>query len=157
MVSPWFLRLAGFAIGLGLVVGCGKSSGPKTVEVVGTVYLDGKPTEGIRVHFFCEEFASMGKTGADGTYRLADGAVPGENKVYFRKYVDPRFSGDLESGLDSGQQDAMMSANGQHERRPKKASAGELPPAYSDPMKTEVRFRVPEDGTQKADFHITSQ
>lgn len=157
MVSSRLLRLAGLTIALALVSACGQSRGPKTVEVAGTVYLDGKPAEGIKVHFSTEKFASLGMTAADGSYRLADGAVPGENRVYFRKYVDPRFTGDLESGMDAGQQEAMMSATRQQERRSQNPAQRELPPQYSDPLTTRVTFHVPEEGAQKADFHLTSK
>ncbi len=157
MISSRLLRLAGLTIALALVSACGQSRGPKTVEVAGTVYLDGKPAGGIKVHFSTEEFASLGTTAVDGTYRLADGAIPGENKVYFRKYVDPRFTGDLESGMDAGQQEAMMSATRQEQRRLQKSLERELPPQYSDPLTTKVTFHVPKEGTQKADFHLTSK
>lgn len=68
--------------------GCGGTSGPELAEVSGTVTIDGKPAEGVRVNFMPDAGgrASSATTDADGSYTLAyssesSGAVVGAHKV----------------------------------------------------------------------------
>lgn len=76
----------GIAIALLLCVpGCGGSDFPRTAPVSGTVTLKGKPIEGAEVYFVHEKLVAMATTDKDGHYELVQGAVPGENKVYFSK------------------------------------------------------------------------
>jgi hypothetical protein len=151
--AAWLLG----AIALFLAAGCGRSDGVKTVSVSGTIYLDGKPVEGLEVHFLGKDFAGFGTTGADGTYRLIRGTTPGENRVYFRKYVIPPGAASAASELDSGQLEAMAQAAGPSRKPRQKQPSQLLPEQYSDPVKSKITFNVPEAGSQKADFKLTSK
>jgi len=145
------------ALALLLPTSCGKSNGIKTVNVSGTVYLDGKPVEGLEVHFLGKDFVGFGTTAADGTYRLIRGTTPGENRVYFRKYLIPPGAGGGAGELDRGQLEAMSQAAGPARRPGQKQPRQLLPEQYSDTEKSKITFTVPESGSQKADFKLTSK
>lgn len=127
--------VAALAAGLVLAVGCGKSAGSRstvpTSEVSGKVTLNGSPLEGAEVNFLGEKFAGTSHTVADGTYKLQ--AQPGANKVYIRRLegwtpkTDP-------TALDGLKQI--------------------LPPKYSSPEKSELKFTVPQGGANGADFQL---
>ncbi|MHB8899515.1 MAG: hypothetical protein ACYC6Y_12265 [Thermoguttaceae bacterium] len=125
-----------------MVAGCGKKGRPQveTVSVQGTVQLDGKPVEGAEVNFVTDQYAGIATTGSDGKYEMT--AQAGENKVYIRKYdgeYDPTMTGsDTAGGKASG---------------PKQL----VPAKFSDPEKSELKFSVPEDGAENADFQLTSK
>lgn len=123
-----------------VATGCGRSGRPRieTVAVSGTVQLDGQPLEGAEVNFLTAEYAGIATTDASGKYRMT--AQPGENKVYIRKYegdYDPTMTGS-DTGGGGG---------------PKQL----VPAKYSDPDKTELKFTVPDDDVDNADFQLTSQ
>jgi hypothetical protein len=81
------------------ICGCTGSSGPETVEVVGTITMDGKPIEGANVIFHpigtaTNVLASQATTNADGRFELSThvgkgefkrGVVPGEYAVAVAK------------------------------------------------------------------------
>ena len=145
-----------------VAVGCGGSD-VQTVDVSGTITMDGKPLAGADVNFVTEQFVGYGKTDAQGNFELVQGAAPGPNKVYISK-IDPskipgsgniEFSDDPESGLDSGQMDAMM-IDGMVEGAPVGGNmTGEMiPPEYSDPAYTKLSFQVPDGGTSSANFKL---
>lgn len=122
------------------MTGCGKSGRPEveTVAVSGTVQLDGSPLEGAEVNFLAADYAGVATTDASGKYQMK--AQPGENKVYIRKYegdYDPTMTGS-DTGGGGG---------------PKQL----VPAKYSDPDKTELKFTVPNDDVNNADFQLTSQ
>jgi len=144
-----------FCILVVTILGCGDGGRekPDTVNVSGTVYLDGKPLADAEVNFVSEdgEFAAFGKTNAEGKYTLAQGAVPGKNKVYISKMEGEELDIELseEEGMDAGQLEAMgMDTAG--DIGPKELIAEE----YSDPEKTKLEFEVPADGTDSADFRL---
>ena len=133
---------------LAILAGCGRS-GPKTVEVSGTVKVKGKAVEGVEVQFVGEKFAGVGKTDAQGKFRLASGAMPGRNKVCFRKFDTGQLTEDSKAGMDAGQFAAMQQAQGSA------AKVKQLIPAeYSDPATTKMEFNVPANGTTSADFDL---
>jgi len=83
-------------------IGCGPSTSP----VTGTVTLDGKPVEGLSVHFVGEsdgkQMISRGRTDASGNYELkytADtmGAIAGSYKVEIQD--DPQSDEDKKRGM----------------------------------------------------------
>lgn len=147
------------------VCGCSGSKGPHTVPVSGTVTLDGQPLAGAEVHFVGPGFSGFGKTGPDGKYRLVQGAVPGENRVYITKKVGGEPSklvpGFGQEGLDEGQLEAAAQAQRDPETGqipPQAAVPRELIPAdYSDPANTKLTYTVPDGGASGADFALTSQ
>lgn len=129
-----------------LVAGCGRGR-RTTVEVFkvsGTVKLDGQPLGDAEVNFLGQEYAGVAKTGPDGSYELE--AQAGENTVYIRKFegVGPGFDATM---LDS-RSDTPGGAGG-----PKQV----VPAKYSDPGASELRFTVPEDGSNEANFDLTSR
>lgn len=138
---------------LAAVAGCGRD-GVKTVGVSGTVYLDGKPVEGVEVHFASANHGGFGLTAADGTYELVQGAEPGENRLRFSKVVNSAFN-DPENGMDIGQLEAMAMAHG---GGPGIRLPGQMiPTKYSDPALSKIIFQVPDGGTSSADFRLTSK
>ena len=147
-----------------VVIGCAgpeQPTGPETVDVSGTVFLDGKPLEGAEVYFISPdgEFVGFGETGSDGKYTLVQGAVPGKNKVYISKLEIDESELNPEEGIDPEQMAAAAAAGGGEE-----AGGGEgggpkqlIPASYSDPEKTKLTFEVPAGGTSQADFQLTSK
>lgn len=137
----------------GLGAGCGKS-GPTvtTVPVSGTVYLDQKPLPGITVVFIGEgmKYVGMGRTDPDGKYQLnqsvvpgKQGAMPGKNQVHFTQADDTTSEGPPMIPPDST---SAVPRQG-----------GPLPAKYCNPQKPELTFDVPEQGTEQADFHLSSK
>ena len=142
------------AFSLGAVAGCGESGEGKvkTVEVSGTVYLDGQPTEGVEVTFLGENHAGFGTTAPDGTYQLE--AEPGVNKICFSKFEGG--DADPEAGMDSGQFEAMAGVPGDEgatANMPKQL----IPERYTNAENPAETFTVPEGGATNADFKLTSQ
>jgi hypothetical protein len=135
-------------IGLACLAGCG-SSGPKTVPVSGTVKLKGQPVEGVEVQFFSEKSAGIGTTNAEGKFQLVPGAVPGKNKVCFRKFDSGQLKVDPQGGMDAGQFQAMQQAQGVQP-----AVKQLIPPQYTDPATTKAEFDVPAKGSTAANFDL---
>lgn len=137
------------------VLGCG-TGGEKAVDVAGTVSLDGKPLEGVEVHFLTEKFEGYGKTNKEGKYRLVNGAIAGPNKVYLKKFDTAAVSGiDMSiPGMDEGQ--AQAKAAGAGNGVDGKPIGSIIPAEYYDPTTTKLTFEVPAGGTESADFRISS-
>jgi hypothetical protein len=134
-----------FAAAVVIVSGCGPARRPtvETAKVSGTVKLDGAPLDGAQVNFVAADYAGLATTDSSGHYELD--AQPGENTVYIRK-----FEGNLGSdprGLE------LQSDTGEGNVGPKQL----LPPKYSDPEKTELKFTVPDAGATNADFGLSSK
>jgi hypothetical protein len=143
----------GFACA-GLIVltclaGCGGPSGPKTAPVSGTLKIKGQAVEGVEVQFISEKFAAAGKTNAEGKFQLQPGAVPGRNKVCFRKFDSGQLKVDPQAGMDAGQFGAMTEAQGA-----KPTVKQLIPPQYSNAATTKVEFDVPAKGTTTANFDL---
>ena len=139
--------------GLGLAAGCSETGGQSvdTVDVSGTVTLDDQPLEGVAVHFSRSmDHGGTGVTGADGSYKLGNGAEPGENKVYFTAVdsVD-------EEDEDDAAADAGMDEEGDE------AETGEggpaIPAKYSDAANPALTFTVPAGGSTEANFDLTRE
>jgi len=135
---------------LACLAGCGGPSGPKTVQVSGTVKIKGQPVQGVEVQFVSEKFAGFAKTNAEGKYQLAPGAVAGPNKVCFRKFDAGQLKEDPAGGMDAGQFAAMQQAKGADVKAVKQL----IPPEYSDAATTKMEFTVPPEGTKTADFDL---
>lgn len=134
---------------IAFAVGCG-SSGPATEPVSGTVFVDGKPVEGVEVFFSTDAVAATGMTDASGRFELPSGASSGPNKVWLRKFVggDPALL-----QMDAEQLAAMTSAGGAGAKIPKSL----LPAKYSDPAVTILTFDVPEGGTTDAKIEASAK
>ncbi len=124
------------------IMGCGPAGRPTipTVAVSGTVTMAGKPLEGAEVNFMTAEYAGVATTDASGHYAME--AQAGENTVYVSKYdmkdLDPDFDATMVGEGD-------MPGDGPKQLVPKK---------YSDPDETELKFTVPDEGTEAADFDL---
>lgn len=138
--------------------GCSeKNSGPETARVAGTLYLDGEPLADAEVRFFSMGFVGYGKTSADGTYELVQGAVPGENIVTVKK-----FEGDFELDPDAGydlaqlefEQDAISGGTLGGNKNSSSDIEQVVPLEFSDPTKSKLKYTVPADGTTSADLRL---
>lgn len=130
---------------------------PDTVPVSGTITLDGKPLADAEINFLPEshkDFASYGKTNAEGKYTLVQGAVPGKNKIVIKKMSAGNLQINPEEGMDAGQMEAMASAAQAEGKTGPQVPKQLVPADYSDPTKSKLEFPVPEDGTDKADFKL---
>lgn len=148
--AVFFIALTGAFV----AAGCGSGdSGPETVAVSGRVLLDGEPLEGAEVTFVTDDFASFGKTDADGYYELVQGGVPGENKVRLSKWDGEELvEFDAEDGFDEGQIEAALSAvEGEDDLGPD-APRQLIPEDFR-----ELKYVVPEGGTDSADFRLRSR
>jgi len=147
------------AVGVVSQSGCsGGKRGPKTVQVAGTLFLDGKPIEGAEIRYFSGDFVSVAVSGKDGKYELVQGGVPGENKVTVRKFDGPGLKLDPEAGYDMGQLEAQMAASDPQNRRKVESLLKQLvPDHYGDPSKTKLTYTIPDGGTDSADFRLTSK
>lgn len=153
MGNPRAFTWASLACLLGLAAGCGTSdSTVQTVPVAGTVYLDDKPLPGVSVVFISPgaEFVGMGTTGPDGKYRLTrsvipgkHGAMPGKNQVHFAE-VDE----------NPPPEPPIIPPTSSTSPLPR---GGSLPARYCNPARPELTFDVPEQGTDTADFQLTSK
>ncbi len=130
--------------------GCG-SNGLPTVFVSGTLKIDGRAVEGVEVQFVSANFAAVGKTDAEGKFQLNPGAMPGPNKVCFRKFDVGQFKDDPDAGMDAGQFAAMQQAQGS-----RSLVKQLIPREYTDSATTKIEFIVPLEGTSAADFDLQS-
>lgn len=137
--------------------GTGDANAPRTVQVSGSVSLEGKPLVGAEVRFIAEKFSGYGITNSEGKYVLVQGAVPGMNKVFISKIeggknLDSAVAADVEqlrTAADSIKQDPSGS-----KVNPADIPHEILPPQYSDPQSSKLTFPVPEGGTTSADFRL---
>lgn len=138
--------------------GCGHAGKPRpgTVKVSGTVTLDGKPLARAEVHFVSDRFRSVGRTDSQGRFELVQGAVPGENRVYFtvvdEQQAIPGYKYDPQNGMDEGQLEAALQS--MPPARKKKALNPLVPAEYTDPAKSNLTYDVPEAGTDSANFAL---
>ena len=137
-LAAWIVSI----VAVTMVLGCGDGgSSVKTVKVSGTITLDGAPLTSAEVNFLGEEYAGIATTDSNGHYELK--AQPGENVVYVSKYEgmdDPSF--DL---TEVGPSDTGGSG-------PKQL----IPPRYSSDSESELKFTVPDKGSDSADFQLSS-
>ncbi len=146
-------RPSGFAwllaVGALAVVGCGGGGpkAPKPVPVSGTVYLDGKPLANATVRFNSATFMGEGKTNDQGKYELVQGASPGDNVITVSQTIEGL---NPEEGMDLEQ----MAAAGGVPPGMKAPPKSIIPADYGDPSKSNIKFNVPEGGTDGADFRL---
>jgi hypothetical protein len=136
-----------------LLLGCGGKDQP--VRVNGTVTLDGKPVDGAGVTFYPAKEGgrqASGITGSDGTFQLTtfkpnDGALAGEYKVTVQ-YSDPLSETDVPK-VEQGKsmKDVWEAAMKAQKSKSKKPPKWVIPTKYSDPNKTELKQKVPTDGS----------
>ena len=165
-------------------LGCGPGSEFDLVPVSGTIKMDGKPLPGVQVNFFPQ---SRGDTSLVGPYSNAitdeqgsftlksryghAGAVVGEHQVSVKyegvdmedvaaQEIELREM--IEDAKDIGGDKEAFEAELAEEKKllaelKKQASASGvfIPARYS--FNSELRFKVPEGGTDSADFDLSSK
>lgn len=136
---PTFAVVA--ALTVSFLVGC-SGGADKPVPVSGRVTVGGQPVANVIVHFIAlgKNHVGTGKTGADGTYTLENGALPGVNKVYFSPVRE------LPPGVDPT---ALVGAEA---NLPPVGSP--IPPQYTDASNPKLEFTVPAGGTKEANFDL---
>lgn len=131
--------------------GCNRGPAvPATEPVSGTVTVKGKPVGGVEVYFVNEALVAFGKTDDQGKYHLVQGAVAGENKVYFNKPDASVAAFANEEGMDEYQLQ-MAADSGSKKSKPSKPV---IPPEYSNASEPKLNFVVPNGGTEAADFKL---
>jgi len=136
------------------LAGCGGDDfSVKTVTVSGKVTIGGQPAKGVNVHFLHEKASGFGKTDDSGSFKLIQGAVPGENRVYFTVTSGDNKFDNPEGGMDAGQLQAMAQAAPPGSAAAKKLGVV-IPPEFSDPAKTQLKFTVPPSGSDAANFEL---
>jgi hypothetical protein len=126
--------------------GCGSSDGYTLVPVSGTITLDGKPLAGASVSFQ--------RTGGDTTVGPGSGAVTDASGKYELKTAEAN----SQMGAVVGQH--VVRITGVQDQRA--ADDDTAHPMAKDPVPPRYRdrglnFDVPKDGTDKANFELTSQ
>lgn len=122
------------------VTGCGGAP-EKPVPVSGRVTVGGEPVANVAVHFIAlgKNHVGTGRTAADGSFTLENGALPGVNKVYFAPIRE------LPPGVD---ETAFV---GGEDAPPVEIP---VPPEYTDPLNPKLEFTVPAGGTKEANFDL---
>lgn len=142
-------------LGTFLLIGCGSSSPSGRVPVAGTIKLDGAPLVGAEVYFIADEEGYATRTDKDGYYQFLGGIKPLKYRVSLSKFEGKGVEMSAESGIDEGQLAAMQMAD--PSGKTLGAVAKQLIPAkFNDRNKTELSFTVPLEGTQSADFDLSS-
>lgn len=158
MHSRISLPFGALLLTLAALLGCNGGSGVKPVSVSGVITVNGEPLANAEINFITDEFAGYGKTDAQGRYALVQGAAPGDNKITINKILKVEgmeYSDNPEDGLDEGQMAAASGVPGPGGPGGGKSAEKQLPPEYSDIANTKLTFKVPEDGSEAADFRLT--
>lgn len=132
------------------VSGCGEGS-VRTEPVSGSVTVKGQPAKNVEIYFVHQKLVAMGKTDDAGKFQLVQGAVSGENKVYFKEVAAggaSKFAG--QEGVDDYQ--AQMAA-GSGSNKPVTPKS-QLPAEYTNAVEPKLNFIVPSGGTTTADFKL---
>ncbi len=135
--------------------GGGGDDGPPRASVSGSVTINGKPVEGLEVHFINPDYpnnGSFGVTDSEGKFKFVKGAVVGLNNVFFSK-VEGGDPGILnEEGMDETQLEAMNA--GQPRARKSETGPKQIVPAEYTAEASKLTFEVPSGGTSKANFEL---
>lgn len=142
-----------------LAVGCGED-GPALHYVAGTVTKGDKPLAGVSVTFSPEKGpSSAGVTSAEGKFVVVSatgkrGAIAGKHKVTVQKFqTGAGASGSFDPVAMAKERESQMKGGkrGAPAAGPGGKSDGEIPPEYSDALKTPLNFEVKEGSN---DFDI---
>jgi len=101
-----------------------------------------------------EQHTGYGRTDSDGRYHLVQGATAGDNRVYITKLEGGAgVNRDPDSGMDLEQFQAAAAGAVAGMTLPDLPKQ-RVPTEYSDPENTKLSMKVPEDGTDSADFRL---
>ncbi len=154
---------------LALFVGCGTSTGPKTVPVTGTVTLDGTPVAGAVVTFSPEAAdgrAATGTTDGSGRFELTttvsgDGAVPGSYFVGISKTSGGEAAVgagavDEEAAYKAAEEKGIDVTGAAGAKEKPEAVKDELPPRYKSPGTSGFDAEVKEGEKNDFTFPMTT-
>ncbi|MFO1066030.1 MAG: carboxypeptidase-like regulatory domain-containing protein [Pirellulales bacterium] len=140
-----YVSIAALVVG---TAGCGPSTShlPKTVNASGIVTLDGSPVDKAAVVFIAEQgnYNATAMTDASGKFSLnafieKTGAVPGAYKIEINKTL-------MEAGTDKkGNTEGIVNV-----------SFG-LPRKYASFTTSELKFTIPESGTEDIKLELKSK
>ena len=156
------IRCASLTLLMVCFAGCGTQNATQPVPVSGTITMDGQPLADADVYFVSGDLTAFARTTGDGNYTLAQGALPGMNRVFVTKDTEgdpsrfvPGYGGE---GLDDGQLHAAIAAMGADTTMAVSTLPRSLiPPEFSSSEETRLSFLVPESGTRTASFQLTSK
>lgn len=131
-------------------MGCGGPRAPSTESVSGTVTLKGQPLADAEVYFVSPQLVAYGKTDSAGHYALAQGAVAGENKVYFSKIEGGSSAFKAPEGLDDYQMQMAAGSGGGKKKVPKQL----VPIEFANASAPKLNYLVPNGGSKTADFKL---
>lgn len=137
-------------VSLSCALGCGEAS-VRTEPVSGSVTVKGQPAKNVEIYFVHPKLVTMGKTDETGKFQLVQGAVGGENKVYFKESVAggaSKFAG--QEGVDDYQAQMAAGSGSTKAVTPKSV----LPTEYTNAVEPKLNFLVPAGGTTTADFKL---
>jgi len=138
------------AVLLALVVlclsGCGSSDGYTLVPVSGTITLDGQPLAGASVSFQ--------RTGGDTTVGPGSAAVTDASGKYELKTAEANSQPGAVVGMHVVRITGVQDQRAADDDTARPMAKDPVPPRYRDPG---INFDVPKDGTDKANFELTSQ
>lgn len=137
-------------VSLSFALGCGGGS-VRTEPVSGSVTVKGQPAKNVEIYFVHEKLVAMGKTDDTGKFTLVQGAVGGENKVYFQESsaaAGAKFAG--QEGIDDYQAQMAAGSGSTKPVTPKST----LPAEYTNAKEPKLNFLVPSGGTTTADFKL---
>jgi hypothetical protein len=140
--APTRTTACGFVMSGLLLVGCGSEApkGPPRVPLAGTVTFDGQPLGGADITFFNQDDEVGMITSAEGNYKIPIGARPGSYKVTVSKL----------KGLENIPEGVAVAP-----------SPGEnpemIPPQFSSRSLTKLTYTVPDEGTETANFDLSTK
>ena len=150
-------------LGLAVFTGCKKGSGLPTVDVTGTVLLDGEPVEGATVLFKPTAEGGRGASGvtnAEGVYKLTtaekdDGALPGSYQVAITKrLVD---DDGLPDEVDPDSEESLDNLYNKLDPSKDQESKNSIAEMYANPAGSGLTATVKESGENKFDFEVKSK
>lgn len=132
--------LCAFA-GVALITGCGgDNTDPRRVPLSGKVTLNGDPLVGADIRFFNDEDDVGMLTGEGGIYGIPIGALPGDYKVTISKL----------EGMENVPEGLAVAPD-------PRINKELLPPQFSSPTNTQLKFTVPPEGTDAANFDLRTK
>jgi hypothetical protein len=129
--------------------GCGGSGAdPGTVNVKGTVTLDGKPLDAATVAFIGREGARLSSATTDGAGKFTIRAAVGKNVITVAK-------ASASPAPPSSDEPQLMPAQGEYQKLAQ-AVKSEVPAKYGDPKTSGLSLDV-KDSTPDVEFALSSK
>jgi hypothetical protein len=126
--------------------GCGSSEGYSLVPVSGTITLDGQPLAGASISFQ--------RAGGDATVGPGSGGVTDASGKYELKTAEADSRSGAVVGMHVVRITGVQDQRAADDDTARPMAKDPVPPRYRDPGLT---FEVPADGTDQANFELTSR